>query len=131
MPFAGLVSGVELGRWGIPCIGGWDFNDIYDPTEIKSVDLTEGTILVDATGLYCALIKADHYLKHTFEPYEDVLGPDVNLGLALRRQGLLNYMDFSVKVDHLTSKGKLEVKRDTIDVVTFIKNKTGWEQKSL
>ena len=29
LPFAGLVSGVELGRWGIPCIGGWDFNDIY------------------------------------------------------------------------------------------------------
>ncbi len=118
-----------MGRWGIQAIGGYRFDDIYEPTKIESIELGQDVEEVDATGFYCALIKADHYLKHTFEPYEDVLGPDVNLGLALRRQGLLNYMDFSVKVDHLTSKGKLEVKRDTIQTVTFIKD-NGWRQKS-
>lgn len=131
LPYAGLISGVELGRHGISCVGGWKVDNVYEPKEIKSVDLEKGLIELDATGLYCALIKSENYLKHTFEPYEDVLGPDFNLGLSLRRQGLINYMDFGVKVTHLTKDGNLEVKHDNIQRVTFIKKEHGWEQRSV
>ena len=48
-------------------------------------------------------------MKHNFEPYEDVLGPDFNYGLSLRQQGYRNYVNFDVQCTHLTQKEDLKV----------------------
>lgn len=105
--YAGFISGVQLGRWGYLHIGAWIVDDIYNTNEVTSVALGEGVKKVDAAGLYCCLIKAENYLKHVFKPYEGILGPDVDFGLALRKQGLENYINFDVKCDHLTKKDKI------------------------
>lgn len=130
-PYAGVVSGVELGRWGINIIGGWRVDDVYKPDQIKSIDKSEGIKEVDATGMYCFLTRSENYMKHEFTPYENTLGPDFDWGLSLRRQGLMNYIDFDISVAHLIGDKQLRVESDTIDSVTFVKNEQGrWRQKS-
>lgn len=98
----GMATGVELGRWGVPYVGAWRANNIGEPTEINSIEMSESSIEeIDACGLYCALIRADKYKEHVFF-YNNGLGPDVNLGIYLRQQGFNNYIDWSIPVTHLT-----------------------------
>lgn len=108
---AGMVSGVELGRWGIPYVGAWRVDNPENPKIVASVQNKTGENLVeeiDACGLYCALIRADYYKQHSFSSYNG-LGPDVNLGIFLRQKGLMNYIDWTVHVTHLTSMDSVEV----------------------
>lgn len=35
-PYAGFIEGVELGRWGVPYVGAWQADDVYEPTKIES-----------------------------------------------------------------------------------------------
>lgn len=108
----GMITGVELGRWGIQYVGAWTVDDVHDTKLISSVDnkTSEADLIenIDACGLYCALIRADYYKKHNFFA-DNGIGPDVNLGLFLRQQGLLNYIDWSIHVTHLTNRGGLEM----------------------
>ena len=102
----GMVTGVELGRWGIPYVGAWRVNDVNDPETIESVESKVGKRLteeIDGCGLYCALIRADKYKEHTFDTVNG-LGPDVNLGLYLRQQGFKNYIRWNIPVTHLTNR---------------------------
>lgn len=100
----GMVTGVELGRWGVPYVGAWRVDDINEPKVVTSLENHAGEDKVeelDGCGLYCALIRADKYKEHTFFTANG-LGPDVNLGLFLRQQGLKNYIDWSIPVTHIT-----------------------------
>lgn len=100
-----MVTGVELGRWGLPYVGAWRVDNINDTNSISSAPsrTADGVVEeIDASGLYCALIRSDMYQKHQFY-YNNGLGPDVNLGLFLRRNGFKNYIDWSIHVTHLTS----------------------------
>lgn len=108
-PHAGLVSGVQVGRWGLKYLGLWEVDNVYDLTRISSSQLKQGIHEIDASGFYCMLTKKDTYMKHNFEPYEDVLGPDFNYGLSLRQQGYRNYVNFDVQCTHLTQKEDLKV----------------------
>ncbi|WP_088319576.1 hypothetical protein [Kineosporia sp. R_H_3] len=99
-PHAGFVSGVELGRWGIAHVGAWLADNVYETISLKTPPMGEGIQPVDAAGFYCFLTKTQHYRKHTFKPYEDALGPDVDFGLALRRNGYQNYLNWSVACEH-------------------------------
>lgn len=99
----GLVTGVELGRWGLPYVGAWIADDVNDMKTIETVANNYGLELIqpiDASGLYCALIRASYYKKHTFFA-NNGLGPDVNLGIYLKQQGFDNYIDWSIPVTHL------------------------------
>jgi glycosyltransferase involved in cell wall biosynthesis len=105
-PNAGLVTGVELGRWGIPYVGAWRADDVNNPQKITSMASKAGTSAVeeiDACGLYCALIRADLYKQHEFT-CANGLGPDINLALELRQCGFNNYIDWFVPVTHITEK---------------------------
>lgn len=115
-PHMGLVSGVQIGRWGYDHIGAWAFDDVYSPTKAISVPLESELSKVDATGLYCCLTQAKLYMKYEFEPFEDALGPDVAFGLWLRQQGYQNYIDYSIKCDHLTKRETIKFDRDIVQV---------------
>ena len=104
-PYAGLVTGWELGRWGVPYIGVWRTDDVYKPSELKSVINSQGLEPIDASGLYCCLTRTEHYMAHEFKPYSDVLGADVDYGLKLRTDGFMNYVDWRVKCEHYNNKG--------------------------
>lgn len=107
----GMVSGVELGRWGVPYVGAWTVDNIYDTHVVTSAENkthSDEVEEIDACGLYCALIRADYYKLHEFYTMNG-LGPDVNLGLYLRQQGFKNYIDWSIHVTHITFNNGLEV----------------------
>lgn len=107
---SGFAEGVEVGRWGIPYVGVWNFGDIYNPTSVTSHAFkNEGVDATDAGGFYCTLIKADLYKNHIFNLYES-LGPDISMGLKLRQEGYSNYVDWSIACKHLNMKsGEREV----------------------
>lgn len=126
---SGIVSGVQLGRHGWYHVGAWVADDVYEPTRIESIENGEGIVDVDATGMYCCLIKKDLYMEHEFEPYEKILGPDVNLGMWLRKQGYINQVNFGIPCGHMTPKETIYPDKD-ITVVKFKKNpdsKFGWD----
>lgn len=130
----GMVTGVELGRWGIPYVGAWKVDDIENPAVVTSMESKVGQDLVetiDGCGLYCALIRADEYKKHMFDT-RNGLGPDVNLGLFLRKQGYHNYIDWMIPVTHLTTRynREIEIPADSQSrVITLrLSNNGVWKQ---
>lgn len=132
-PNAGIITGVELGRWGVPYVGAWRVDDIYNTMNVMSMENHAGENYVDeidACGLYCALIRADKYKEHEFDA-RNGLGPDVNLALYLRQSGYQNYIAWSVPVTHLTNWQGLEVEipaTDLSQVVTLSLQGTVWHQ---
>jgi len=130
---AGLVTGVELGRWGVPYVGAWKVDDIMDARKIISVESRIGSTIVeeiDACGLYCTLIRADLYKQHTFSS-NNGLGPDINLALELRQLGFKNYIDWFIPVTHLTSKNGVQIEipatnEARIVTLTSLRNSKYW-----
>lgn len=108
----GMVTGVELGRWGTKYVGAWTADNVANPTLLTSLDnKSSDTSLVepiDACGLYCALIDVGQYKRHEFST-RNGLGPDVNLGLFMRKHGFNNYIDWGIHVTHLTTVGDTEI----------------------
>lgn len=127
-PFAGFISGIEIGRWGYEMIGAWRANEIYTPTELTTVPRGEGLVQVDAAGLYASLVRRETYMKHFFKPFEDILGPDVDFGLSLRRQGLNNYIDYGLPCKHLTKRGEITLEKANIVQVQVKKEAHAWSQ---
>ena len=125
-PHAGLISGVQVGRWGLKYVGLWKTDNVYDIKRIESLRLGEGTQKIDASGLYCLLTKKETYMKHEFKHYEDILGPDVDFGIELRKQGFDNYVDFRVNCIHLTPKEELKV--ENIQTIAYEKSEGKWWQ---
>ena len=108
----GMVTGVELGRWGVKYVGAWRVNDVNDASELTSVEnkVAEAPLIeeIDACGLYCALIRADQYKEHTFT-FRNGLGPDVNLGIFIRQRGYKNYINWNIPVIHLNRVENQEI----------------------
>jgi len=46
-------------------------------------------------------------MKNFFKPFENILGPDFDFGVNLRKQGLLNFVDNSIHCEHLNQKGSV------------------------
>jgi glycosyltransferase involved in cell wall biosynthesis len=132
-PNAGIISGVELGRWGVPYVGAWRVDNIMQPSQVMSMENHVGEDYVDeidACGLYCALIRADKYKEHEFDA-KNGLGPDVNLALYLRQSGYQNYIAWAIPVTHLTNNHGIEMEipaTDTSQVVTLTLMGTIWRQ---
>jgi hypothetical protein len=127
-PFAGLVTGVEIGRWGVASLGLYRVDDVYEPTTITSVMLEGGIQEVDACGMYGFLTKRDNYVNHEFRPFgNNDLGPDVQFSLALRQSGYRNYVDFGVPVEHRRTDGTSLTPGNTkIEQVRLIKESGNW-----
>lgn len=131
-PGCAYVEGIELGRWGIPYIGAWRFDDVYDPKSVTSLPYKEdGIEHIDAGGFYCSLIDAKLYKEHTFHTYQS-LGPDISMGLKLRQDGYTNLVDYSIVCKHLSEprKGVKEIlipDDSVVETTIAKKNDTFWE----
>lgn len=124
----GMAEGVELGRWGIPYVGAWKANDIYDLKQLISLEnqpRATGEQEIDAGGLYCSLIKTELYKQHTFTS-ENGLGPDINFGIELRQLGYQNYIAWDVRCQHYNNVLGKEVvinAGDKSKIITLTKEK--------
>lgn len=130
-PHAGFIEGVELGRWGVPYVGAWRFDDIYEPTKIRSIlKVKPGDVeKIDAGGFYCFMSKLDTYETHDFKPFDNnALGPDVNYGIQLRRQGYENFVDWSIRCTHMTKEKDITLFNTDERLITFTKNNNRWTQ---
>jgi hypothetical protein len=129
-PYAGFVEGVELGRWGIPMVGAWRADDVYDPTKLESALPGSGVEEIDAGGLYATLMRYDLYRKNEFKPWGDILGPDFDMGIELRRLGHKNFIDWSVAVEHCKPDGTSIHRRSTNPVqMRFLREGSSWSGK--
>lgn len=132
-PDVGMVTGVELGRWGVPYVGAWQMDSTVNPTRAISMENKTGQTLleeIDACGLYCALIRPELYMGHEFDAHNG-LGPDVNLGLYIRNKGFKNYINWQVPVTHLNNDHGVEIEIPaTADsrVVELLLQGTIWHQ---
>lgn len=125
-----FIQGVEVGRWKSQYIGAWQVDNIYDPSIISSVvPGVRGLQEIDAGGLYCALMEADRYLEHIFEPFDrkgkNGLSCDVNLGLDMRRRGYKCFMDWNVQCGHYKESRKITVENSRVIQVVFEKDDNG------
>lgn len=127
----GMIQGVEMGRWGVPYIGAWKADDIYEPTEITSLELSDKTEVMHAGGFYCFLTRADYYKEHDFKPFDNNgLGPDVDFSLSLARKGLENLTDFTVRCIHKDQKrGDVSFDNTTPRIISMVKTHRQWVQK--
>jgi hypothetical protein len=133
----GFAEGVELGRWGVPYIGAWTADDVYDPKEIKSienvleVEMNTPVKRIDAGGLYCTLMKAELYKAHEFTS-DNGLGPDINFGISIRQMGYENFLVWQVPCTHHFKKMGVEHKITPMNetkVVTLTKESdTKWRE---
>lgn len=122
-PYAGFISGVQVGRWGMTACGLWKVDNPYNIQHIQSQlpPAVHNIQEIDAAGLYCCLAKREHYVTTEFTPFAPILGPDVSFGLALRQRGFKNYVDWSIQTAHLTKQGEIKVHNTTLQKVTFQK----------
>jgi hypothetical protein len=128
-PYAGFIEGVEIGRHGIPHIGAWRADDVYEPSKLETLLLGKDVEEIDAGGFYCALVKAANYLKHDFKPFgNNDLGPDVDFGIALRQQGLKNYIDWSVRCEHRTRDEVITVANTELKKVIMVREDDNWRR---
>jgi hypothetical protein len=119
---SGIVSGMQVGRWGFKALGSWVLDDLDNPTHIKSTEKKEQE--VDGTGLYCCLTRKEYYLQNDFKPFLDILGPDVDFGINLRKKGLRNEL---VALECLHMTPKRDIGLEQIDQVEFHKGENGWK----
>jgi hypothetical protein len=135
----GMAEGVEIGRWGIPYVGAWKADDIYEPKQFVSVEniqpvpMGQPATNIDAGGMYLSLINAELYKKHNFNS-DNGLGPDLNFGIDMRQQGYENFIVWTVPCTHHTEemgKYKAVTPKDKTAIVTLTKLHNGkWHVKS-
>lgn len=121
----GYVSGIQVGRHGLYCLGAWQniTNDSFN-----SVDPTlKGLQEVDATGFYCLLAPSDVWLSGNAvwkgEPY----GPDVVWGLSIDKK---KYVDMDLHIGHVIKNGVIRPS-DMSTCQVFYKRENGnWQYKT-
>lgn len=100
----GYVEGVQVGRWGFPYVGAFIADDLYNPTQLRSLTLSEMDIEeIDGGGFYCFLTPTKLY-KSVEHKWAEPAGPDVHYGMELRRKGYTCLIDWDVVCGHNTPK---------------------------
>lgn len=133
----GFAQGIELGRHKSQYCGAWAVDNLDKPHTIASVmpvydgakplDVYER---IDAGGLYCALVKAELYYNHYFEPFDkqgkNGLSCDLNFGLWIRRKEYSCILDWSIQCDHIGDKGSVNLGNTRPVQVVFEKTRDKW-----
>lgn len=97
----GYVSGVQVGRHGLYCLGAWNVKK--DHTSFNSIDYNlHGIQQVDATGWYCLLAPREVWLMGNANWNGERFGPDVKWGLSLPHK---KYVDMDLHIGHKVKSG--------------------------
>lgn len=121
----GYISGIQVGRHGIYCLGAWKniTEDSFESLDHKLQGIQE----VDATGFYCLLAPTDVWLsgESTWdgEPY----GPDVTWGLSIDKK---KYVDMDLKIGHIIKGGVIHPDNPSTCNVWFKKINGEWTYKT-
>lgn len=122
----GYVSGIQVGRHGLYCLGAWtDFTT----TSFRSLDYQRtGLQPVEATGFYCLLAERDVWLSGEASWQGEPYGPDVVWGLSIKKR---KYADMSLHIGHMTKRGIIKPSDMSTCNVRFFKDKDRWIYKQL
>ena len=122
----GYVSGIQVGRHGLYCLGAWrGFSD----TEFYSIDYKlEGIQPVDATGFYCLLAPTDVWLSGKCSWTDEPYGPDVVWSLSINKS---KYCDMSLTIGHIVKNGIIRPEHMSTCNVRFYKDTDRWKFKQL
>lgn len=127
-PKIGLVSGIQVGRWGYKIIGAWKADNPANLTMLKSIEYrnTGNSEEVDATGFYCFITPRELFCNTPFHflPF----GPDVHYGLDLRVKGYKNFIDWSVITGHNDNNFSLKPDNKCV-VIKYEKVNDIWDHK--
>ena len=127
----GLVSAYQAGRWSQKIIGIWQFDDVHNPKECWTDLPKHHYEEITAAGFYCYLTPRSLFLD--VPNSTDVTlpwGPDVEYGLALRKMGYTNYVNWDAPTGHqdqsviISPNGQLISER-------FVKTELGWEHRRI
>jgi hypothetical protein len=120
----GYVSGIQIGRHGIYCIGAWKVGE----DEFTSINKKlKGIQEVDATGFYCLLAPTDVWLSGIASWNGEPWGPDVNWGLSINKK---KYVDMDLHIGHKTKSGIINVTDISTENVRFYKDNGRWNFKT-
>lgn len=129
-PHAGFIEGLELGRRSTTYVGAWRADDIYNMSSIATLseeDIQSEFVEIDSGGFYCFITKRDTYVTHNFKPFLDnELGPDVNFGIELRKQGYTNYLDTSLRCIHRSGSRSISYPKNKIQVAEMYRFADRW-----
>lgn len=131
-PNCAYAEGIQLGRRNSPYVGAWLADDVYEPKLISSLYPRKfGLQEIDAGGLYCALIDADLYKMHQFQPFDkdgtNGLSCDVNFGFYLRQMGYKCVVDHGLEVDHLGESGTINPSNTKAELLEFYLENNEWK----
>lgn len=123
----GIVSGIQVGRWGCTMVGIWRADQLTKPERLWTVAPGRGIQRVDATGFYCFLTPTELF-KSVNHAWGDPAGPDVHYGLELRKRGYRVLADWDVPCGHRTEKGTLRPSDVDIKQIRFQKDGGTWRR---
>lgn len=120
----GYISGVQVGRHGVYCLGAWqNFTD----DSFESVDYRlHGIQPIDATGFYCLFAPTDVWLSGVCQWTDEPWGPDVNWGLSIHKK---KYVDMDLHIGHITNSGIIKVENISTCNVRFEKQEGNWRYR--
>lgn len=122
----GYISGVQVGRHGLYCLGAW--RNITD-NSFESIDhnLT-GLQEVEATGFYCLLAPKDVWLSGECAWNGEPYGPDVVWGRSIKKH---KYVDMSLTIGHIIKSGIIRPEHASTCTAKFYKLNGKWEYKQI
>jgi len=122
----GYVSGVQVGRHGVYCLGAWEF---YGRKRFDSIDYRKkGIQEIDATGFYCLLAPTNVWLSGVCTWDGQRYGPDVVWGLSINKN---KYVDMDLHIGHKTSGGIIRPSDASTCNVKFYLENGQWIFKQL
>lgn len=124
-PDAAAITGWQISRHNKSFVGAYTLDNLDNPSSITSV-LPVGANEIDACGLYFLLVKQDLYGKYTFKPYGNVLGPDVDFTVALRKQGYRVIVNWDAPIPHIDNKTGEAIPIDKLWRATITKGSYAW-----
>ena len=121
----GYISGIQVGRHGLYCIGAWHIAE--DRQSFESVDYRKkGLVSIDATGFYCLLAPKGVWMNGIATWNGEMYGPDVNWGLSIRKK---KYVDMDLTIGHKIKSGIIKPEDlSTCNVRFYVENDT-WKFK--
>lgn len=104
----GFVSAVERGRWGFGIIGGWQMDDVHEPTMVNTIPYRESGIEeIQGGGWYCYITPTHLYKSIKYRFGAECFGPDVCYVQDVCRAGYKAYIDWNQPCEHHILNSKL------------------------